>query len=181
MAHIEKRVTQKGVVRYQAQIVLKGHPRVSETFPTRTAAKRWAERTTEAMRQRVFNPESESEQRTVGDLIDRFILEKLHQLSDPTQNRRKLNWWRDQLGEGSASTVRRYLNVLGSVMGRATRDWFWLDSNPCRIASSTTMPVEMSSALDLAQATNDADPPYTHGVFVNLGWTSPAPTRRVPN
>ena len=24
--------------------------------------------------------------------------------------------------------------------------------------------------FDLAQATNDADPPYTHGVFVNLGW-----------
>ncbi len=23
---------------------------------------------------------------------------------------------------------------------------------------------------DLAQSTNDADPPYTHGVFVNLGW-----------
>ena len=74
MAHIEKRVTKKGVVRYRVQIVLKGHPRVSETFSNRSAAKRWAERTTEAMRQRVFNPESESEQRTVGDLIDRFIL-----------------------------------------------------------------------------------------------------------
>jgi hypothetical protein len=24
--------------------------------------------------------------------------------------------------------------------------------------------------FDLAQATNDSDPPYTHGVFVNLGW-----------
>ena len=24
--------------------------------------------------------------------------------------------------------------------------------------------------FDLAQATNDSDPPYTHGVFVNLTW-----------
>ena len=24
--------------------------------------------------------------------------------------------------------------------------------------------------FDLAQSTNDADPPYTHGVFVNLTW-----------
>ena len=24
--------------------------------------------------------------------------------------------------------------------------------------------------FDLAQSTNDADPPYTHGVFVNLAW-----------
>lgn len=169
MAHIEKRVTKAGVVKYRAQIVLKGHPRVSETFTTRTAAKRWAERTTEAMRQRVFNPESESEQRTVGDLIDRFILEKLPQLSDPTQNRRKLNWWRDQLGEHtklsqitpssiagakdrlargqslsgkkpSPSTVRRYLNVLGSAMGTATREWFWLDSNPCTKVVRPTEP-----------------------------------------
>ncbi len=24
--------------------------------------------------------------------------------------------------------------------------------------------------FDLAQSTNDSDPPYTHGVFVNLRW-----------
>ena len=24
--------------------------------------------------------------------------------------------------------------------------------------------------FDLAQSTNDSDPPYTHGVFVNLTW-----------
>lgn len=35
-------------------------------------------------------------------------------------------------------------------------------------------PEELDAAwdlwFDLAQATNDADPPYTHGVFVNLTW-----------
>ncbi len=29
--------------------------------------------------------------------------------------------------------------------------------------------------FDLAQTTNDADPPYTHGVFVNLTWNDVAP------
>lgn len=29
--------------------------------------------------------------------------------------------------------------------------------------------------FDLAQSTNDADPPYTHGVFVNLTWDDVAP------
>lgn len=29
--------------------------------------------------------------------------------------------------------------------------------------------------FDLAQSTNDADPPYTHGVFVNLTWEDVAP------
>lgn len=30
--------------------------------------------------------------------------------------------------------------------------------------------------FDLAQTTNDADPPYTHGVFVNLRWEDLEPT-----
>ena len=177
MAHIEKRTTKRGEIRYRAQIILKGHPRVSETFSTRREAKRWAERTTEALRQRRFDPESESEQRTVGDLVDRFILEKLPQLADPTHNRRKLNWWRGQLGEDtrlsqvtpaaiaaardrlacgqsisgrkpSPSTVRRYLNVLGSVMGTATREWFWLDSNPCTKVVRPTEPRGRVRCLD---------------------------------
>ena len=88
MASIEKRQTNQGI-RYRARITLKGHPRLSETFTTRREALRWAERTTEALRARRFDPESESEQHTVGDLIDRFIRERLHQLADPTQNRER--------------------------------------------------------------------------------------------
>lgn len=96
----------------------------------------------------------------MGDLVDRYILDKLPQLADQPGNRRKLDWWRAQLGENtklsqitpeaiaaardrlahsqtlsgkvpSPSTVRRYMTVLGSAMGIATKDWFWLESNPC--------------------------------------------------
>ncbi len=81
MAHIEKRKTSKGKIRYRAQIILKGHPRVSETFSTRREATRWAERTTEALRQRRYKPESEAEQHTVGDLIDRYIEVKVSRLA----------------------------------------------------------------------------------------------------
>ena len=98
MASIEKRQTKQGI-RYRARITLTGHPRLSETFTTRRAAIRWAERTTEALRTHRFNPASESEQRTMGDLVGRFILEKVPQLADPARNRRKVYWWRDQLGE----------------------------------------------------------------------------------
>ena len=84
MAHIEKRKTSKGVTRYRAQIIFKGHPRISETFGTRREATRWAERTTEAMRQRCFDPGSESERHTVGDLVDRYALDKLPQLAGTT-------------------------------------------------------------------------------------------------
>jgi hypothetical protein len=34
--------------------------------------------------------------------------------------------------------------------------------------------------FDLAQATNDDDPPYTHGVFVRLQWEDLQPRSEVP-
>ena len=82
MASIEKRHTKQGI-RYRARITLKGHPRLSETFNTRREATRWAERTTEALRFRRFQPESEAEQRTLGDLVDRYIRDKVPQLARP--------------------------------------------------------------------------------------------------
>ena len=168
MAHIEKRKTSKGEIRYRAQITLKGHPRVTETFGTRREAQLWAERTTEAMRQRRFEPGSEAETHTVGDLIDRYVRDKVPHLADPKQNSRKLYWWRDELGEDtrlsqitpaaiasardrlscgeglsgkelSPSTVRRYMTVLGGAMSTATKEWFWLKDNPC---AKVVRPVE---------------------------------------
>ncbi len=177
MAHIEKRTTKKGETRYRAQIVLKGHPRVSETFSTRREAQRWAERTTEAMRQRRFEPGSESEQRTMGDLVDRYILDILPRLAAPKQHQRWLEWWRDQLGPEtrlsqvtpasiaaardrlargqslsgkvpSPGTIRRYLTVLGSAMSAATKEWFWMDDNPCAKVVRPTEPRGRVRCLD---------------------------------
>ena len=90
MASIEKRQTTQGT-RYRARITritritLKGHPRISETFATRREAPRWAERTTEAMRQRRFQPESKSEQRTMGDLARRYVQDELPHLAEQDQ------------------------------------------------------------------------------------------------
>lgn len=160
MAHVEKRRTSKGGIRYRAQITLKGHPRVSETFSTRREAERWAERTTEAMRQRRFKPDSEAERHTMGDLVERYTRDKLPGLSTWENTGRTLDWWQDQLGKDTrlsqitpaaiteakdrlaggqslsgrapaASTVKRYLTVLASAMSTATKEWFWLDDNPC--------------------------------------------------
>lgn len=160
VAHIEKRKTKKGETRYRVQIILKGHPRVSETFSTRRAAQRWADRTTEAIRQRRFQPESEAEKRAVGDLLDRYFRDKLPSLADKHQIRRRLEWWGGQLGRDtrlsqvtpatitaakdrlaageslsgekpSPSTVKKYITALGSAMAIATKDWFWLTDNPC--------------------------------------------------
>ena len=160
MASIEKRQTKQGI-RYRARITLKGHPRISETFKSRREAQRWAERTTEAIRQRQYQPESEPERRTVGELIDRYIEERIPQLSMPRHNRRKMEWWRDQLGADTKlsqvtpemiarcrdalaagaglsgkpmgiGSVKRYLALLSGALTTAVKDYFWMESNPCR-------------------------------------------------
>ncbi|MCP3963686.1 MAG: site-specific integrase [bacterium] len=176
MASIEKRHTKQGI-RYRARITLKGQPRLSETFATRREATRWAERTTEALRSRRFRPESEAERRTMGDLVDRYIRDKVPQLARTQPNRRNLEWWADQLGRDtrlsqitpasiasardilatgkglsgkplSPSTVRRYLTVLGSAMGTATKEWFWMDDNPCTKVRRPTEPRGRVRCLD---------------------------------
>ena len=159
MASIEKRQTKDGI-RYRARITLKGHPRISETFDTRSKAKLWAERTTEAMRQHRYQPGSKAEQHTIQDLYERYVAEKIPTLAAPVEKCRKLAWWCNELGWKSrlsqikpeaiarardmlarvpgrsgkipaAGTVRQYLIVLSSAFGMATKDWHWMESNPC--------------------------------------------------
>ena len=77
MAVIETRRRKDGSTSYRVRISLKGHPRVSETFRRKTDAKRWAQSTEAAIRERRYFPGSEAERRTVGELVDRFIAEKL--------------------------------------------------------------------------------------------------------
>ena len=80
MASIEKRTTKDGRVRYRARITIKGHPRVSETFTTRTAAQKWASRTETDVVAGLFNPEPEAHRLTVGDMIERYLEERLPNL-----------------------------------------------------------------------------------------------------
>ncbi len=77
MAAIETRRRKDGSTSYRVRISLQGHPRVSETFRRKTDAKRWAQSTEAAIRERRYFPGSEAERRTVGELFDRFVAEKL--------------------------------------------------------------------------------------------------------
>ena len=176
MASIEKRPTKNGI-RYRVRITLKGHPRISETFKTRREAQRWAERTTEAMRQHRFEPGSEAEKRTVGDLIDRYIAEKLPKVTRPCEIRPHIKWWGEQLGRDTRlsqitpemiargrdklattprpsgkvlapGTVRRYLAALSSAFGAAAKDWHWLEINPCHRVRRPKQPRGRIRCLD---------------------------------
>lgn len=55
MASIEEKTASNGT-RYRARITLKGHPRLSETFTTRRAAERWAQKLETAIREGRYMP-----------------------------------------------------------------------------------------------------------------------------
>lgn len=160
MACIEKRQTKQGV-KYRVRITLKNHPRISETFPTRREATRWAQSTEAAIRERRYQPESEADRNTVGDLIDRYIEVKVAKLARAEESTRILEWWCNELGEDtrlskvtpaviaeardrlargkgrsgkklSSGSVLRYLTIISGAFTAAAREWFLIEDNPCR-------------------------------------------------
>jgi hypothetical protein len=68
MATIEKRDTGEGIT-YRAKIRIKGHPAQSATFARLTDARRWAQSTDAAIRERRYFKTKESQRRTLADLL----------------------------------------------------------------------------------------------------------------
>lgn len=154
MANIRERKTDKGEVRYQAQVRLKGFPPQTATFNRKTDAKRWVQQTEAAIREGRHFKTTESKKRTLAQLIDRYIKEVL-----PTKPKsikaqgRQLRWWRNELGVHSLAdvtplliseardklhqgrqpaTVVRYMAALSHAFTIAVNEWGWLEDNPLR-------------------------------------------------
>ncbi|HVT15017.1 MAG TPA: site-specific integrase [Thermoanaerobaculia bacterium] len=161
MATILERRTKKGV-HYRVQIRLRGHPAQVATFERKTDAKRWAQEVETEMRQGRFFASIEARQRTVAELIDRYIAEVLGSRSggDVRDRTAQLDWWRAKVGERylvdltprliaelreslgrgdtptgrpvKAATQARYIAALSHALSIAVKEWQWLDDNPCR-------------------------------------------------
>lgn len=152
MATIRERKTNKGHVRYQAQVRLKGFPAQSATFDRKTDAKRWIQQTEAAIREGRHFKTAISKRKTLSDLINRYCAEVL-----PTKPKsinaqgRQLRWWDQQLGDyslaeispvvigekrdlllrdKSPATVVRYLAALSHSFTIAVNEWEWVDLNP---------------------------------------------------
>lgn len=74
MARIVKVKRKKGTV-YKAEVRLKGHPYVSQTFDRLSEAQRWAEDTEAALRSGGYVGESKPEDMTFAKALDRYELE----------------------------------------------------------------------------------------------------------
>lgn len=160
MATIRKRTRQDGKASYQAIIRLQGHPPASASFPNKTSAKKWAQRTELEIRENRYSRHSEASKHVMSELIDRYIKQVLPQKRDSKNQKRQLEVWKDKLGgkrisdvtsavvvqvrdelaaerirgtcSRSGATINRYLAILSHVFTIAVRDWQWSDENPVK-------------------------------------------------
>jgi integrase len=160
MATISERRTENGERRYQVKVRLKGHPAQAATFRRKHEALRWAQSTEAALRERRYFKAAESERRTVGEVLDRYLAEILPTKSGSRKQRGQFLWWREELGQltladlspalvaecrdrlaqgntpsgrpASPATQVRYLAALGHALAVAIREWGWLEDNPVK-------------------------------------------------
>ena len=160
MATIEKRDTGEGVT-YRAKVRIKGHPAQSATFARLTDARRWAQSTEAAIRERRYFKTKEAQRRTLADLVDRYTRDVIPRKGPWARDQAKqLAWWRAELGTRtladvtpaviaeardklargltvrggprSPSTVVRYLAALSHAFAVAVKEWGWLEDSPLR-------------------------------------------------
>lgn len=160
MATISKRVTASGAVSWRAQIRVKGRPALSETFPRKTDAVRWAEQTEADLRRDLLLPEVAGRRHTLAELLDRYLEHRKAMGGLERHRIAQLEWWKGRLGAfvladvtpariaaerdallsgeglsgkrlGPASAVR-YLAALSHACSWGERELGWLSANPCR-------------------------------------------------
>ena len=74
VATIRKRTRADGKTSYQAIIRLHGHSPTSASFPNKTAAKKWAQRTELEIRENRYFKHSEASKHTMSELIEVAVL-----------------------------------------------------------------------------------------------------------
>jgi len=161
MPTIERRVSPDGTVRFRVRVRLHGTRTASKTFHRKTDAQKWAQKTEVAIREDQYAITPMARRKTLGDLIDRYILEVLPRKpkTAPFQ-KRQLEVWRKALGymliadvtparivafrqalldtPGTRNRMRgyattnRYLAVLSHAFTFAVDEWGWVGENPLK-------------------------------------------------
>lgn len=118
---------------WQAKVRRKGFPAQSKTFPTKSAAKDWANKIEAKIAEGVFVSASDAERTTLGDLIDRFITDYAEKPENYKQRVDKKEAWRFQLqhlknalGQYSLAVIdqkliKKYRNDRGNTLWRGEK------------------------------------------------------------
>ena len=159
MACIEKRTHSSGKITYRVRIRVNGSPNISESFPTRRAAKEWADKMEAEVRQGRYFGTEERKERTFTEVADRYLAqENPSNVKSFHKCRIQILWWEERLKDyylcritssmiseikeellkektpkgtlRSQSTANRYLAALSSAFSMAVKEWGWLKENP---------------------------------------------------
>lgn len=107
MASIERRRNAEGEVTYRVKVRRAGELPISKTFERRTDAKAWASQIEAQIARGYAVPSREQIMRPLADAIDRWIAERLPELSptDRQNTKRIALFWRARLGEVALSRL----------------------------------------------------------------------------
>ncbi len=86
MATITKRKRKKGIV-YCAEIRVKGHPSLSQTFDRKLEAHRWAEETEAALRTDGYIGNAPPDDMLFDDALEKYLVEVSNQKAKSTHRR----------------------------------------------------------------------------------------------
>lgn len=103
MKEIKKRQKKNGKISYTACIRIKGYKTLTATFERKTDAQIWIAENESAMKTGKYIDKSDLIKHTLGDVIDRYIDEKLPYRTNNERYRKefenRLLWWKDKLGK----------------------------------------------------------------------------------
>lgn len=153
-----------GSITYHAEVRLKGLSDQRASFRTKSLAKKWIQDTESAFRDGRHSKTVEAKKHTIGELIDKFIVQWLPKFpKSQSKQTSLLTWWKLRLGHlslydvtpsiiseyrdelllevtkrkkmRSPSTVNRYLAALSKAFSVAVQEWGWLNDSPIKNVS----------------------------------------------
>jgi hypothetical protein len=179
--------------KWQARISRDGHPDQVKTFEVKADAERWARSVESEMDKGHFVSVSEAQRTTLGDVIERYLVEVTPRMKSATEDtirlkaliRKPIAKWsmanlsaariaafRDErLCEVSAGTVIRELAYLSSMINHARREWGINVPNPVQMVRKPPSPPARGRVL------TDAEISALLNVFEPIGrrslWVKP--------
>lgn len=153
MASYKRVLVKGGKVRHRVRVRINGCS-VSSTHRSRAEAERWAVKEERRALLTRLSPEGRAQERTVGEMIDKYLVEVLPHKKRNTQLSQgpQLAFWKGLLGTmtlaevrtpqvaeakalllpRSNSTVNSYLSALSHVYTMACKEWEWCETNPVK-------------------------------------------------
>jgi integrase len=121
MPTIRERLARDGKKKFHVQVRMSGFPAMTASFTTRRAAERWAKTIEASMIEGRHFKGSEARRRSLGEAIDRYVLEEAPKKRGHAHGNH-LAWWRAKIGALKLADVTPA--VLAEHRGKLARETY---------------------------------------------------------